>query len=85
VRPTAPNTKARSPKKNYLPVERYLASLTAYLNNGGYMHTFVVCHKVLAANTITGYISSVCKFLETIIDGLISGHGSGTTCLSYPY
>jgi uncharacterized C2H2 Zn-finger protein len=78
ARPSAPDTKARSPKKNYSPVERYLASLTAYLNNGSYMHTFAVRRKSLATNTITGYISSVRKFLETIIDGLISGHGSGT-------
>ncbi len=77
ARPSAPDTKARSPKKNYAPVERYLASLAAYLTNGGYMHTFAVQRKVLAANTITGYISSVRKFLETVIDGLISGHGAG--------
>ncbi len=84
VRQSAPDTKAHSPKKNYGPVELYLGSLTAYLNNGGYMHMFAVCCKALAANMIIGYISSICKFLETIVDGLISGHGSGVcaACLS---
>lgn len=77
ARPSAPDMKAHSPKKNYSPVEWYLAALMAYLTNGGYIHTFTVHCKVLASNTIMGYISSVHKFLKTVIDGLISSHGSG--------
>ena len=44
ARQSAPDTKAHSPKKNYGPVKHYLGSLTVYLNNSGYMHTFAVCH-----------------------------------------
>ncbi len=83
--PTAPYKKARSPKKSYVAVERYLVRLEAFLETGDFTYTNESRLEPLANATITGYKSFIRKFLEALVQGLIVGHGEGKFCSSFPF
>lgn len=81
--PTTPHIKARSAKKGYVAVERYLARLVAFLEKGGFTYSSETRFEPLAALTITSYKSFVRKFLEAVVVGLVAGHGEGTLFLFF--
>jgi len=82
VSPTSPHNKAKSGKKSYAVVERYLVRLCEFLKAGDFTHSSESRMAPLAPLTIVSYKSFVRKFLEAVVQGLIAGHGDGTHCIT---
>ncbi len=78
--PFTPDAKAKTPKRGFAIVEQYLPSLAAYLQRGGFTHTFPVQRDELASSTITSYVSFIRKFLEAVTLGFTS---SDAQCMSF--
>jgi hypothetical protein len=51
-------------------VEEYLESLKGYLERGGFFNTFKTTRDNLREKTISGYLSSIRKYLEAIVQGI---------------
>ncbi|KAL6041434.1 hypothetical protein QOT17_024941 [Balamuthia mandrillaris] len=69
---TSPHTKAKSHKKSYITVERFLKRLIEFLKAGDFTYSMESCLAPLAPSTIASYVSFI---REAVIQGLISGHG----------
>jgi len=57
-----------------------LLRLSAFLIGGDYTYASERRLERLAPTTVTSYKSFVRKFMETIIQGLVQGHGEGMWC-----
>ena len=74
---TSPHLKAKSGKKSYAAVERYLTQLDKFLEQGEFTYSSESRLEPLAQLTIVSYKSFIRKFLEALVQGLIAGHGDG--------